>query len=66
MQNIRPPEPQNVQQWRVWYAKGPPRCCHTCEYFQSDGSCERHNAQPPPEFTSQENACREWSQEIPF
>lgn len=64
--NTRPHEPQHVQQWRAWYAKGPPRCCHTCDYYRETGECDRHNATPPPEFAAQENACKDWIVEIPF
>lgn len=58
----RHPEPQFVKDWR----DGPPRCCHTCEHYRSDGRCQRYDMEPPEEFAATPGQCRDWSFEVPF
>ena len=64
--NKRPPEPEYVRLWREWIAKGPPRCCYTCEHYQHDGRCQKFDMTPPPEFASTVDQCGDWRQELPF
>lgn len=43
-----------------------PKCCHTCEWYDSAGVCGKFNAVPPESFTQEVNQCDDWMQEIPF
>jgi hypothetical protein len=62
----KPPEPDHVRNWREWIKAGPPRCCHTCEFFKDDGRCSAFDMAPPPDFAAKADACDRWEQEIPF
>jgi hypothetical protein len=64
--NTRPPEPEYVRLWREWLAKGPPRCCYTCEHYDWDGRCAKFDMSPPKEFSESLDQCEAWSQEMPF
>lgn len=63
---MRPPEPSFVIAWREFDKKGPPKCCHTCEWYSKNGQCEKHQMAPPVEFASTEEDCEDWIREIPF
>lgn len=58
----RHPTPNHV----LIYKEGPPKCCHTCQYYDHRGVCEIHSSEPPEDFASQNGACDEWVWEIPF
>lgn len=60
--NQRPPEPEIVKQWR----KGPPKCCHTCEYYSEAGICSIYGMRPPDDFAASIDECAEWVMAIPF
>jgi hypothetical protein len=62
----RPPEPEFLTQWREWLAAGPPKCCHTCDFYGLDGKCVEFGIEPPIEFTAQSDQCDRWVQELPF
>ena len=62
----RPPEPQFLVQWREWDRAGPPRCCHTCENYGTDGLCVEFFMKPPPEFAEAVGECPKWEQEVKF
>jgi hypothetical protein len=55
-----------VRLWREWIAKGPPRCCYTCEHYDWDGRCAKFDMSPPKEFSESLDQCEAWSQELPF
>jgi len=55
-------EPDILALWR----KGPPKFCHTCEHYDNEGICQKHQQEPPEEFARTEDACPEWLYEIPF
>lgn len=63
---MRPSEPEFVRQWREWVAMGPPKCCHTCDFFTQDGRCDRYGMNPPSEFAATPDACGDWVMEVPF
>jgi len=44
---MRPNEPSFVIAWREFDKKGPPKCCHTCEWYSKNGKCEKHGMEPP-------------------
>jgi hypothetical protein len=60
--NKRPPEPEFVKVWR----EGPPKCCHTCEYFNEEGHCTGFDLKPPDDFAATKDACEMWLYEVPF
>jgi len=62
----RPPEPEFVAAWREWIKNGPPRCCHTCEFYSPKGECGAFHMVPPPEFAEKTDACEKWTQELPW
>jgi hypothetical protein len=62
----KPSEPDFVVAWREWTRKGPPRCCHTCEFYSPKGECGAFHMVPPPEFAEKTDACEKWTQELPF
>jgi len=66
VKDTKPPEPEFLKQWREWVQKGPPRCCHTCDFFGMDGECKKFNAKPDIEFLNTQDACEYWQQDIPF
>jgi hypothetical protein len=59
-------EPDFVKQWRKWLAAGPPKCCHTCDFYNYHGVCEQHQSAPPKEFTDQIDVCNLYVQGLPF
>ena len=66
MSDSRPIEPEVVRQWREWNKAGPPKCCHTCDFYTAQGMCERYNMRPPDDFASTPDVCSDWIMEIPF
>ncbi len=63
---MRPKEPDFLVQGREWLKSWPPKCCHTCEYFDANGLCEVFNTNPPEEFAASVGECDKWEREIPF
>ena len=64
--STRPPEPEFLIQWRDWMRAGPPKCCHTCDYFDEHGHCTSYDMTPPAEFCDTVDACGRWVYAIPF
>ena len=64
--STRPPEPEYLIQWREWIKAGPPKCCHTCDYYSGAGDCLAFDMRPPEDFAATQGACEKWIQEIPF
>jgi hypothetical protein len=62
----RPPEPQFLVDYREWIKAGPPKCCHTCEMYGTDGLCTEFFMTPPADFAAEVNACPKWEPECPF
>jgi hypothetical protein len=62
----RPPEPEFLIQWRVWYQAGPPMCCHTCDNYDENGHCQQFDMQPPENFAATQDACNKWTLAVPF
>lgn len=56
-------EPQFVVEWRN---VKPPKCCHTCDWYNKEGQCEFFKMEPPEEFANTKDQCEKWIQEIPF
>ena len=63
---MRHKEPEVVTLYKEWVKAGPPRCCHTCEHYGTDGLCIEYWMNPPEEFAASVNACDKWQQEVPF
>jgi len=50
-----------------YYARKPPRCCHTCEAFINEtATCTHYNQVVPEEFAAEADRCAEWYERIPF
>lgn len=64
--NSKPPEPQIVRAWRQQVRGGPPRCCHTCDWYRDDGTCAQYRQRVPDDFAARIDACPAWTEEIPF
>jgi len=62
----RPPEPQFLVDYRKWLDAGPPKCCHTCEHYGTDGLCTEFWMEPPAEFAATVDACPKWLEDCPF
>jgi hypothetical protein len=62
----RSPKPEFLIEYERWLQAGPPRCCHTCEFYGTDGLCVTFFMEPPAEFAETINACAQWVQELPF
>lgn len=60
--NQRPPEPEIVKQWR----EGPPKCCHTCLFYDRHGHCMEYDMRPPEDFAATVGQCPKWEMDIPF
>lgn len=63
---MRPSEPEIVRQWREWVEAGPPKCCHTCVFYERDGVCDKFDMEPPADFAATPDACGDWQREVPF
>jgi len=62
----RPEEPEFLIQWREIKRSGPPRVCHTCDYYSNSGNCVAFGMRPPDDFAATPDACDQWIEEIPF
>ncbi len=63
---MRHKEPEAITIYREQIKAGPPRCCHTCEHYGTDGLCIEFWMQPPEDFASTVNECTKWQQEVTF
>lgn len=63
---MRTEEPELVKKYKEVIKNGPPKCCHTCAYYNKIGECTYHRAAPPDEFTIKLNVCEAWEIDIPF
>lgn len=59
---MRHETPEIVTAWR----KGPPRCCHTCEYYNEAGTCVKFEQEPPEAYAATPDVCPSWMREVPF
>lgn len=59
--------PQHIKEYLdSAYYRSPPKCCHTCELYQDDGTCFEFGMQPPADFAQTEDQCDKWIEVIPF
>ena len=63
---MRHKEPSIVTVYRDCIKQGPPKCCHTCEHYGTDGLCIEFWMEPPEEFASTLNTCDKWVPEVTF
>jgi hypothetical protein len=67
---MRREEPQELKDYKEWLddilAKGPPKYCHNCMYYDNFGKCTKFDMEPPEEFTQTANQCDHWFMEPPF
>ena len=62
----KPAPPLAAAEWLRHMRAPAPKCCHTCDYYLSDGSCDKFGQVPPAEFTQTIGACDQWEDMIPF
>jgi len=62
----RPQKPEFLIQYEEWIKAGPPKCCHNCDSYSEQGHCLHFDMRPPEEFAATQDACPDWSLEIPF
>ena len=48
------------------FKQGPPKFCHNCMYYSTEGRCQVFDMEPPKAFTDIPNECPEWCMEPPF
>ena len=63
---MRHPEPEIVTLYRAAIKTLPPKVCHTCEHYGTDGLCIEFFMKPPEEFAATPDACPKWEQEVSF
>ena len=63
---LRHQEPEALKRYREIVRQGPPKCCHTCDYYDQHGKCAKFNMEPPEDFAARDGACPEWVMDIPF
>lgn len=63
---MRHKEPEAITMYREQVKAGPPRCCHTCEHYGTDGLCIEFWMQPPEDFAATIGECTKWQQEVTF
>lgn len=54
--------PDILNLWR----EGPPKMCHTCEHYDEEEICQKHQQEPPEDFAKTQDACQDWLDMIPF
>jgi hypothetical protein len=63
---MRHPIPDIVSDYDRLIAQGPPRCCHTCEFYDIKGMCTAFFMEPPEAFAATPSECPEYENEAPF
>jgi len=63
---MRHPKPPHVIAYEEQKKAGPPKCCHTCDWYDANGMCLTYWMEPPEDFAATEGACPEWLDNIPF
>ena len=63
---MRHAEPELITDYKRLIAFGPPKCCHTCEMYGTDGLCVEFFMKPPEEFAEAVGECPKWMREVPF
>lgn len=63
---MRHAEPQFLKDYWNWIKSGPPKCCHTCEYYSEAGICDKFNMEPPADFAEAVGECESYLQMVPF
>jgi hypothetical protein len=64
--SIRPPEPEFLKEYYEWVKAGPPKCCHTCAFFDFKGRCIEFDVIPGVEDAAQVDQCPSWKMDVPF
>ena len=60
-------EPDYLIEYRRLKKLGPPKCCHTCDFYNNTKMfCFKFNMNPPEEFTQERDSCPDYFEEIPF
>jgi hypothetical protein len=62
----RHPEPDSITDYKRLIAQGPPKCCHSCEFYDVKGKCVVFFMAPPADFAATVGECPEWVCDVPF
>ena len=54
---MRHKQPEIVTVYYNAIKAGPPRCCHSCEFYGTDGLCVEFFKEPPEKFAATPDAC---------
>ena len=63
---MRHKQPEIVTIYNKLVEAGPPRCCHSCELYGTDGLCVEFFMEPPEDFAATPGVCDKWEISIPF
>ena len=63
---MRHKQPEIVTVYYNMLEAGPPKCCHSCEMYGTDGLCVEFFKEPPEDFASTPDACDKWVMDLPF
>ena len=63
---MRHKQPEIVTVYYKMLEAGPPRCCHSCEMYGTDGLCVEFFKEPPEDFAAAPDACNKWTMDVPF
>jgi hypothetical protein len=67
LERMKIDKPDYLKEYEAIVKAGPPRCCHSCDYYRyDDGYCMKFKQTPPVEFVQQQDACGDWLHRIPF
>lgn len=60
-------EPDYLIEYRQTVKSGPPKCCHTCDFYgKKYNFCSKFDMNPPETFVNERDACNEYIEVIPF
>ena len=63
---MRHKQPEIVTIYYNMLKAGPPKCCHSCEMYGTDGLCVEFFKEPPEDFAATPDACNKWVMDLPF
>ena len=63
---MRHKQPEIVTIYYNMLKAGPPKCCHSCEFYGTDGLCVEFFTEPPEDVAATPGACDKWTMDLPF
>lgn len=60
-------EPDFLVEYKRLKALPPPKCCHTCDFYNKKTMfCSKYNMNPPEDFVNTQDNCPNYIEELPF